>query len=160
MPQVTNLVSKLLPRIEAETLLDIGCGDGETILSMMHLWKQPFLFACDPEESPKTMTNYEFEKKPYHESSFYNRAVDISTCFDSLACYYKSDGEDILQHIVENTKKMVVIWTPDGYYPYPPFKSCWHAEDFLSRGFCVYRAKDIHQGPPTVASGLLAWKVI
>lgn len=159
MPQVTNLVEKLVPHIKAETLLDVGIGDGETILSMLGFFGQPFVYGCDPvEPAPKCLTNYEWEGKPYHESKFYDKPVDIITFFDSLACYTKSMGAKILDNAVEKSKKMTLVWTPDGYYPYPPFQSCWHAEDFLERGFSVYRAKNIHQGPPEVASGLLAWR--
>ena len=159
MPQVTGLVSRLVPKLEVKTLLDIGIGDGETIASMLPHFGNPFVYGCDPDRIAE-LQNSQVEKAKYEESRFFGEMYDVITSFDSLACYTKPDGLAILEHMEAQAKQLVVIWTPDGYYPYPPFKSCWHADDFLNRGFCVYRAKDIHQGPPIVASGLLAWKQI
>lgn len=158
MPQVTGLVGRFVPKVQAKTLLDIGVGDGETITSMLEFWGTPMVSCCDPEVVPRGDFQHHYERGMYHESPFYDQSFDIITSFDSLACYTKPDGEKILDHMVEKATKLVVIWTPDDYYPYPPFQSSWHPEDFLNRGFCLYKAVNIHQGPPIVASGLLAWK--
>lgn len=161
VPQVTKLVYALTPKVQAKELLDIGIGDGDTIASMVPLWDNPFVFGCDPEVQPERIgdVSCEWQKSTYDESRFFENEYDVITFFDSLACYMKPRGEEILEHAMGKAKKLLVVWTPCGYYPYPPFKSCWHPEDFLKRGFCVYQAKDIHQGPPVVADGLLAWKV-
>jgi hypothetical protein len=157
MPQVTKLVDKLIPKIECEDLLDVGIGDGETIKTILPFFKIKKLYGCDPSCKPENTIIAEQAK--YEDSNYFNQSFDLITFFDSLACYYKKDGEEILDHAIEQAKKMVIVWTPDGYYPYPPFQSCWHAEDFLNRGFSVYKAKDIHQGPPTIGSGLLTWLI-
>jgi len=159
MPQVTNLISKLVPGIKAEFLLDIGIGDGETITTILPHFGNPVLYGCDPVDLPSLGVNYWIEKAPYHESTFYEKDFDVITLLDSLPCYHKDKGEQILDHAVEKSRKLTLVWCPDGYYPYPPFQSCWHPEDFLKRGFSLYRATNIHQGPPMVASGLLAWRI-
>lgn len=156
MPQVTNIINRLIPTIECDTCLDVGIGDGETIRTIIPHFRVNHLYGCDPELPKEDIC---CEKKKYEDSSYFEQSFDIITFFDSLACYYKIDGEKILDHSIEKAKRMVIVWTPDGYYPYEPFKSCWHAEDFLKRGFSVYRAREIHQGPPTIASGLLAYLI-
>lgn len=156
MPQVTDIVRRLIPPIKCESCLDIGIGDGETIRSIVSHFMVMDLFGTDPST---TIEAPNVEVKKYDESRFYTEKFDLITLFDSLPCYYKIDGEKILDHIIENANKLVIAWLPDGYYPYEPFKSCWHAEDFLKRGFCVYRATNIHQGPPTIGSGLLCYLI-
>jgi len=158
MPQVTGLVDKYVPKIKCETALDVGIGDGETIKTMLPFFEKPELFGCDPIEIPKGV-HICIEKKPYHESKYYEQEFDLITFFDSLACYQKDEGERHLEHAMSKARKLILVWTPNCYYPYEPFRSGWHAEDFLKRGFCVYQAVGIHQGPPMVADGLLAWKL-
>jgi hypothetical protein len=157
MPQVTSIINRLIPTIECDTCLDVGIGDGETIGTIIPHFRVKDLYGCDPSCKPENTVLVEQVK--YDDSSYFEQSFDLITFFDSLACYYKIDGEKILDHAIEKATKMVIVWTPDGYYPYEPFKSCWHAGDFLKRGFSVYIAKDIHQGPPTIASGLLAYLI-
>lgn len=161
MPQVTNLINKLVPKLEAKTLLDIGIGDGETIRTLLHHFGNPTVYGCDPVEIPKNWEpqGHWFSLTRYDNSPFYEETYDVITLLDSLPVYNKDVGERILDHVVEKSRRITIIWCPSGYYPYPPFNSCWHVEDFLKRGFCVYLAKNIHQGPPMVADGILAWKI-
>ena len=145
--------------METKTLMDVGTGDGETIATMLPFFGNPFVYWCDPDLVPsKIPTNFDGDIAAYHESKFYDKEVDITTFFDSLACYNKEEGMKYLLHAIEKSK-MVICWGPDDYYPYAQFKSAWHAEDFLNLGFSVYKAVNIHEGPPIKASGLLCWRI-
>jgi len=157
MPQITKIIDRVIPKIECQNCFDVGIGDGETIGTIIPFFGVKDLYGCDP--SCKPTNTVLAEQVKYEDSSYYEQSFDLISFFDSLPCYYKIDGEKILDHAISKTNKLLIVWLPDGYYPYEPFKSCWHAEDFLKRGFCVYRAIDIHQGPPTIASGLLAYLI-
>ena len=164
MARVTQLIKQLIPTTECSSLLDIGIGDGGTIKEIAPLFSVKEIYGVenliDPTQHKLEDPNIKVDFKPYETSEYYDTEFDAITLFDSLPCYNKDKGIEILTKVEEKAKKLIIVWLPDGFYPYPPFHSCWHAEDFLSRGYCVYKAINFHQGPPMVASGLLAWKIL
>ena len=160
MPQVTKLVGLYVPKIQCETVLDIGIGDGETIGSIAPMFGVKKIYGVEP--SGRSLGRIKIEAEVdnviYEKSKYFQESFDLITLFDSLACW----------NIELLSNKLVLIWTPECYYPYNEtdvegahayFQSGWHASELLDRGYSVFKAINIHQGPPIAANGILAWKL-
>lgn len=151
-----------------QSWLDIGTGNGLVAQEWRGIQNTPtkwaidsgkFLECLDGRELMSALDN-EWKKivEPYcQESSVWNNNFDLITVMDSIQYYNKPDGEKVLDNVLR-TGKIVIIFTPDGYYPDQGARSCWHKEEFEKKGMKVIIADGFHQGPPYPNSPILAIK--
>ena len=157
---------------ECKTWLDIGCGDGTTCTTMQLNWL-PDKTGIDPKpwESGPDWKLIKGIYKPDCEI-WYNH-FDIITALDVIEHLTREEGERLLEHLEKVADKLIILQTPDGFLPQGPLqdpkfdewdthRSGWKAEDFLSRGYCVWRTPlDFHHNPTGLLgdwSALLVWK--
>ena len=169
MARINNLISQFIPYNNTwRSWLDIGTGNGLVAQEMRGFNSMPRKIAMDagsfPEDVQEGMGHYlDASWEKIHENftqngKLWNETFDVVTLMDVIQYYPKPDATVLLDHLDEIVRHLIVIWTPDGLYPHPGHVSGWVADEFLDRGYSVYRAIGFHQGPPQVGNGLLAWK--
>ena len=155
---------ELMPQFQS--WCDIGSGNGLVAQEWRHLQNIPRKVAFDPgtyaeELNGRKVFDFldpQWEKRE-QKFDFPNELFSLVTVMDMIQYLYKPDGEKLLDWLDEHATKMIVIWTPDGFYPCAAHVSCWHEEEFKKRGYTTAIAEKFHTGPPIVGNGLLAWKM-
>ena len=148
--------------------LDIGCGEGLVAQEWRYFSDIPKKVAIDPCSDltfwkPEDMFSHLDDKwttypEAYNEShTLWNEQFDLITIMDTIQYYYRPEGERVLENLIKNTNKLLVIWTTDGYYPDNGHVSCWHEEDFKKLGMKTVVVKGFHAGPPIIGDGLISY---
>lgn len=141
---------------KADSLLDLGCGDGALMKSLM-VDKKWTVTGVDI--FPKSVK--ETKKKGIYEKVICGDVVDITKQFVSEKKFFdvvfcsqvmehlpREKGEKLLGIIDSLAKERIIILTPRGYMdqpevflednPHQVHQSGWTEEDFASRGYSVY----------------------
>lgn len=153
-----------------ESWLDIGCAEGLVAQEWRNFQAIPRKIAVDPGVFQEDLDRgkvfqfldekWEKVQEFYNPSSrLWNQDFDLITAMDMLQYYYKPEGEEVLENLLSHAKKLLIVWTPQGYYPHEGHVSCYHEEDFIKRGMEIRIAEGFHEGPPIKGNGLLAYKV-
>ncbi len=160
--------------------LDVGGGDGvasttmELNFKVFHDSNGQRKICVDP-KGWESGPDWHIIRKPFDEHcGVWNDKFDVVSCLDTIEHLTKGEGEKWLDQFEKMAERLIIIFTPDGYLPQGPEQdpdkfdswekhhSGWEAEDFLKRGYCVYRTpKDFHHNPTGVVGdfgALLAWK--
>lgn len=170
---------ELVPEGPIESWLDVGGGNGiasttmELNFKVFHGEKGQRKVCVDPkgwESGPDwkvIRTTYD-EDCPVWDDHF-----DVVTCLDTIEHVEKEEGEKWLDHFEEIADRLIIIFTPCGFLPQGPeqgdkfdewerHRSGWEVEDFLNRGYSVYKTPDdFHHNPTGVEgdwSAILAWR--
>lgn len=158
---IDKLLSLQLPTTAYGTYLDIGTGDGNVACSHPYYAKIPNKTGIDPQRPLKLFhhPSWTLLKEAYKEGcSVWENEYDLITLYDIIEHYTKEEGTKILDHI-EQKGKLIVIFTPSGFYPqdgneWDSHKCGWTAQEFLDRGYSVHLLKDFHEK----GDALFAWK--
>ena len=159
---IDKLLGLVLPTDGYKSWLDIGTGDGNTCCSHPYYDKIEHKVGIDPQETVRKLHSPDFKvlRESYDEkSSVWNEKFDLVTMFDLLEHYKKPDALKLLKHLDEITNKMLIIFTPKGFYyqggnEWDSHKSGWEPEELLELGFSVHLLKDFHEE----GDALFAWK--
>jgi len=170
----------LVPTTPVESWLDVGGGNGEASTQMSLNSKIPTKVCVDPKAwvNDLELLGEETDWKKYRVK-YNNRCpawkedFDIITCLDTIEHVDKKTGEKWLDNFEKHAKRLIIVFTPNGFLPQGPEQgekfdkleehvSGWEVEDFLSRGYCVYRTPgDFHHNPTGIEgdwAAILAWK--
>ena len=171
---INHLIFGIDSCVESKSWLDVGCGDGVACTTMelnrfisYKVGVDPKAWVNDNEKDPKALFTDEtdwikYRVKYNEDCPIWNDHFDIVTCLDTIEHLPKEEGETWLDHFEEVADRLIIIFTPDGFLPQGPeqgekfdelekHRSGWEAEDFLKRGYCVYRTpKDFHHNPTGV----------
>jgi len=174
-----NYKHPLVPTTPISSWLDVGGGNGiasttmELNFKVFHGEKGQRKVCVDP-KGWESGEDWRIIRELYNEyCSVWNDHFDVVSCLDTIEHLTKKEGEKWLDHFEEVADRLIIIFTPDGFLPQGPeqgekfdelekHRSGWEAEDFLKRGYCVYRTpKDFHHNPTGVIGdfgALLCWK--
>ena len=176
----------LVPEQPAKTWLDVGSGNGEACTTMDLNWMlddrtegqrkvavDPKTWESDDDRAGRR-NDWEKHRMLYDENCpVWNDHFDIVTCLDTIEHLQKEEGERWLDHFEEVADRLIIIFTPCGFLPQGPEQgdkfdelerhlSGWEVEDFMKRGYCVYRTpNDFHHNPTGVEgdwAAILAWR--
>lgn len=170
---INNLISGTPLYKDSKSWLDVGCGNGIACTMLDFNYDIPHKVGVDV-KAWESGPDWVLHRTAYDENCpVWNEKFDIVTCLDVIEHLTKENGEKWLDHFEEIANNLIIIFTPDGFLPQGPEQdpkfdewerhlSGWEAEDFLKRGYCVWRTpKDFHHNPTGVIgdwSALLAWK--
>jgi len=169
-----------VPETPITSWLDVGGGNGIASTTMdlnfkvFHDSNGQRKVCVDP-KGWESGRDWKIIRELYNEDcSVWNDHFDVVSCLDTIEHLPKEEGEKWLDHFEEVADRLIIIFTPDGFLPQGPeqdpekfdelekHRSGWCAEDFLKRGYCVYRTpKDFHHNPTGVIgdwSALLCWR--
>lgn len=157
-------------KFDFSSWLDVGPGNGLVAQEWRELNDIVRKVAVDPGEDPNLLDGGEvfqhldegwekFQEYYKEGSQAWDQEFDLVTMMDVIPYYMKPEGERVLDNLIKNTKKLLVIFTTDGYYPENWHISCWHAEDFEKRGMKTIILPTFHAGPPIPGDGLIAYKI-
>lgn len=177
-----NLINELLS--DSNTVLDVGCGVGETLEKISCPIKigvdahRPYLENARVGEKFLKL-NYRAERL---RELFLPKSIDSVTMIDVIEHFEKEDALDILNQVEEIATKKVVIFTPRGFFrqldidhynlggeSFQRHRSGWEVEDFERLGYnTVIFSKfhdhsnkaflEVYGKSATPVDALLAWK--
>ena len=141
-----NIVWRKLDR-HAHSILDVGCGRGETI-SFINRHRnflavgidifEPSLEAAKRQNVYRDLLLGDVRYLPFSHKSF-----DILICSEVIEHLEKKSGERLLAELERVARKQILLTTPVGTYkqhasggnPHWEHKYIWNPEDFKSRGY-------------------------
>ena len=132
---------------ESRTMLDLGCGKGPGLTSMiMDGYKVgldlylPYLM--DAKHHFDDVIRGDIRYLPFKLKSF-----DVVVLMEVIEHLNKRNGEKLLDELVRLARRKIIITTPNGFFaklhlengnPLQAHLSGWNIEDFLTRGYRVY----------------------
>lgn len=171
---INNLIVGAPEYQDSKSWLDVGCGNGIACTTMELNRFIPRKVGVDP-KAWESGPDWTLHRTLYNEDCpVWNESFDIVTCLDTLEHLPKEEGEKWLDHFEKVANKLIIIFTPNGFLPQGPEQdpkfdelekhhSGWEVEDFLKRGYCVWRTpNDFHHNPTGVEgdwAAILAYKV-
>jgi len=143
-----GVLSRIIDK-KAATILDIGCGRGEStaILNYHGNYQivgvdgfRPYLYECKKKGFYRDLLHADVSKLPFKKKSF-----DIILCLQVIEHLPKEKGFELLSAMEEICKKQIIISTPVGMYgqdeydgnPLQEHKSFWLPNDFKKLGYRV-----------------------
>lgn len=140
---------QFLRRMPGASIVDVGCGDGETIrlLDPEGLFRstgldifRPYLERCRARGSHTFLVLGDVRSLP-----FVDRACDVAVCLEVCEHLDRDDAISLVQELERVARRMVVISTPVGRYdqgsrdgnPHWAHRSQWEPRDFVAMGYTV-----------------------
>ncbi|AFQ42408.1 methyltransferase family protein [Desulfosporosinus meridiei DSM 13257] len=177
-----NVINELLS--DSNTVLDVGCGVGETLEKISCPIKigvdahRPYL---ENARASEKFIKLNFRAERLREL-FLPKSIDSVTMIDVIEHFEKEDALDVLSQVEEIATKRVVIFTPRGFFrqldidhynlggeSFQRHRSGWEVEDFEKLGYNTVIFSKFHDHSnkaflevygknATPVDALLAWK--
>lgn len=144
---------------DSRTVLDIGCGVGETLRQLCC----PVKIGLDAHRPYLEQTKYEEQYIRIHfwaerlRELFLPKSLDSVTLIDVIEHLEKKVAEDVLSQAEEIALRRVIVFTPRGFFQQLEFdyyglggeslqrhRSGWEVEDFQKRGYQVMIFSKFH----------------
>ena len=134
---------------QRESVLDAGCGNGETMKTLLKRLNfkyvvgidvyRPYLEACKSKKIYDELIYCDVRKLPFREKAF-----SASLAIDILEHLKKSEGKIFLKELERITSEKIVISTPNGFVkqvsaenPHETHKSGWYPSELQELGFTI-----------------------
>lgn len=160
-----NAVQRSLDKWDKASLLDVGCGKGE---SMKFINRQggfltvgvdifePAIREAQRQRSHDEHVLCDVRKLPFQKKSF-----DIVLCMEVLEHLDKEEGTLLLQSLEEIARRQVIVTTPVGLYkqdtfdgnPYQKHKAIWSPTELKNLG---YKVRGVQIRGTNFTTGLLS----
>lgn len=128
---VLNTIWRSLDK-RAESILDVGCGQGEPMKSINRHKRfytvgvdifEPYLMQCRHQNTHDDYVLCDVRRLPFKEKSF-----DLVLCLELLEHLEREDGERLLQTIEKVARKQAIVSTPVSTYKQEPYDGNPHQE--------------------------------
>jgi SAM-dependent methyltransferase len=154
---------------DAETVLDVGCGDDSPLGHVAGRFRQLVGVEADPATAERARSRGIHDEirvldvrclaEELEPASF-----DAVVALDLLEHLDKADGEDLLETLERVARQRVVVFTPNGFVPqydiggsaWQRHRSGWTAAELRSRGFRVIGMQGLR--PLRGALGDVRWR--
>jgi hypothetical protein len=145
---VLNTIRRNLDN-KGQTLIDIGCGDGKMVKSLLK-GKKLFTIGADIyfpslQECRKCETHDGYVLSDAQNMPFKNGSFDIVLAVEVVEHMAKEDGQKAIKSWEEIASRQVIVTTPMGVCaieapdgsPYDAHRSTWYPADFRKLGYKV-----------------------
>ena len=160
-----GVVQWSLDKVNAASLLDVGCGKGES-MKFINRRRQFFTVGIDIfepaiREAQRQGSHNEYVLCDVQKLPFRRKSFDIVLCMEVLEHLERKEGAILLQALEEIARRQVIVTTPVGQYkqdafkgnPYQVHKSIWSPNELKQLG---YKVRGVQIRGTNFTTGLLS----